>query len=126
MHLTLSALVLRVPVPGVKQAAAISDDLVALVAGVVGHALVSRLFPLLAPRVVLVIVIIIIEHLRTNNYIEWMHLNVLTCGIDELNTMEEVNMVITFMLKINCSAFNLTRRNQSQKNFYRFTLKETK
>ncbi len=63
LDLTLSALVLRLAVPGVKQAASVSDDLVALVAGVVGHAFVSRLFPLLALGVVLVIVIIIIIRL---------------------------------------------------------------
>ena len=67
--LTLVALVLRLPVPGVKQAAAVGDDLVALVAGVVGHALVPSLLPLLAPGVVLFIVIIFIifiKNLQTN------------------------------------------------------------
>ena len=64
--LTLAALVIRLPVPGVKQAAAVGDDLVALVAGVVGHALVPSLLPLLAPGVVLFIVIIFIKNLQTN------------------------------------------------------------
>ena len=48
LDLTLATLALGLPVPGVEQAAAVGDDLVALVAGVVGHALVSRLFPLLS------------------------------------------------------------------------------
>ena len=61
LDLTLAALALGLAVPGVKQAAAVSDDLVALVAGVVGHAFVSRLFPLFALGVVLIIVIIIIK-----------------------------------------------------------------
>lgn len=71
--LTLAALVLRFPVPGVKQAAAICDDLVALVAGVVGHTLVSSLLPLLAPGVILfiviIIIVIVIKHLQTKDYL---------------------------------------------------------
>ena len=61
LDLTLAALALGLSVPGVEQAAAVGDDLVALVAGVVGHAFVSRLFPLFALGVVLIIVIIIIK-----------------------------------------------------------------
>ena len=105
-YLTLPALVLRFPVPGVKQAAAICDDLVALVAGVVRHTLISSLLPLLAPGViffiVIVIIVIVIKHLQINGCLpECRFKNILlTCGIAEHNAKAEMTKTVeTFMLK---------------------------